>query len=243
MKIALLPPLAKRSASFFPTTRPAAHDPVNDTTGTRLSQYRKHHLGGHDVLLGETSVGKSSLVDRLVFDRFIDGQSSTSGANFLTKTVQLKNITIKYFIWDTAGQERYNALARIYYRGARAAIVVYDITNSESFRKAQTWIKELENQADSNICIALVGNKLDLVTNQSTRAVSYEEAKQYADEMGLLFMETSAKTSNSIDNVFTNITKEITRNESNLKNERGGLKLKPSLSSSSSSIPLKCSFC
>ena len=150
------------------------------------------------VLLGESSVGKSSLVLRFVKGQFHEFQESTIGAAFLTQTVQIDDTTVKFEIWDTAGQERYHSLAPMYYRGAQAAIVVYDISNKESFQKAQTWIKELQRQANPNIVIALAGNKLDLANK---RAVPFEEAKQYAEETGLLFMETSAKTGDNIDKV------------------------------------------
>jgi small GTP-binding protein len=158
------------------------------------------------VLLGESSVGKSSLVLRFVKGQFHEFQESTIGAAFLTQTVQIDDTTVKFEIWDTAGQERYHSLAPMYYRGAQAAIVTYDLTNKETFQKAQNWIKELQRQASPNIVIALAGNKLDLA---SKRAVSYEEAKTYADETGLLFMETSAKTAANVMELFTSIAKKL----------------------------------
>ena len=168
------------------------------------------------VLLGESSVGKSSLVLRFVKGQFHEFQESTIGAAFLTQTVQIDETTVKFEIWDTAGQERYHSLAPMYYRGAQAAIVVYDITNKESFQKAQTWIKELQRQASPNIVIALAGNKIDLANK---RQVTYEEAKAYADECSLLFMETSAKTAANVMDIFTSIAKKLPKNEAN---ERGG---------------------
>lgn len=168
------------------------------------------------VLLGESSVGKSSLVLRFVKGQFHEFQESTIGAAFLTQTVQIDDTTVKFEIWDTAGQERYHSLAPMYYRGAQAAIVVYDISNKETFQKAQSWIKELQRQASPNIVIALAGNKLDLANK---RAVSYEEAKAYADECSLLFMETSAKTAANVMDIFTSIAKKLPKNEAN--NTRG----------------------
>lgn len=170
------------------------------------------------VLLGESSVGKSSLVLRFVKGQFHEFQESTIGAAFLTQTVQIDDTTVKFEIWDTAGQERYHSLAPMYYRGAQAAIVVYDITNKETFQKAQTWIKELQRQASPNIVIALAGNKLDLANK---RAVSYEEAKAYADECSLLFMETSAKTAANVMDIFTSIAKKLPKSESNEQNRAG----------------------
>lgn len=112
------------------------------------------------VLLGESAVGKSSLVLRFVKREFHEHKESTIGAVFLAPTVQIDDTTVKFEIWDTAGQERYHSLAPMYYRGAQAALIVYDITSKDSFINAQKWVRELQRQANANIVIALVGNKL-----------------------------------------------------------------------------------
>jgi len=158
------------------------------------------------VLLGESAVGKSSLVLRFVKDQFEDYRESTIGA-FLTQTVQLEDqTTIKFEIWDTAGQERYKSLAPMYYRNANCAVVVYDITQPTSFEKAKTWIRELQRQADPSIIIALCGNKADL---SPRRQVSEDEAKKYAEEEGLMWSETSAKTGDGVREVFYNIAMKL----------------------------------
>lgn len=162
------------------------------------------------VLLGESAVGKSSLVLRFVKREFHDFQESTIGAAFLTQTVQIDDTTVKFEIWDTAGQERYHSLAPMYYRGAQAALIVYDITSKDSFLKAQNWVRELHRQANAHIIIALVGNKLDLA---SKRAVENSEAKEYADENNLLFMETSAKTAINVVEVFTAIATRLPKGD------------------------------
>ncbi|KJA28626.1 hypothetical protein HYPSUDRAFT_62268 [Hypholoma sublateritium FD-334 SS-4] len=157
------------------------------------------------VLLGESAVGKSSLVLRFVKDQFDDYRESTIGAAFLTQTVTLDDqTTVKFEIWDTAGQERYKA--PMYYRNANCAVVVYDITQSASLEKARTWIRELQRQADPSIVIALCGNKLDL---SARRQVSQEEAKKYADEEGLMWTETSAKTGEGVTEIFTAIAQKL----------------------------------
>lgn len=130
-------------------------------------------------------------------------------AAFLTQTVNLDDTTVKFEIWDTAGQERYHSLAPMYYRGAQAAIVVYDITNQDTFMRAKNWIRELQRQASPNIVIALSGNKVDLA---SKRAVDFEEAQEYAQENGLLFMETSAKTAMNVNEMFLAIAKHLPKN-------------------------------
>lgn len=164
------------------------------------------------VLLGESAVGKSSLVLRFVKGQFHEFQESTIGAAFLTQTVVLDDVTVKFEIWDTAGQERYHSLAPMYYRGAQAAIVVYDITNQDTFGRAKTWVKELQRQASPNIVIALAGNKTDLANK---RSVEYEEAAQYAEENALLFMETSAKTAMNVHDIFLAIANKLPKNDGN----------------------------
>ncbi|KAL6035668.1 hypothetical protein STEG23_036999, partial [Scotinomys teguina] len=157
-------------------------------------------------LHGQSAVGKSSLVLRFVKDRFHEFQESTIGAAFLTQTVCLGDTTVKSEIWDTADQERYHSLAPMYYRGAQAAIVVYDITNEESFARAKNWVKELQRQASPNIVIALSGNKADLANK---RAVDFQEAQSYVDDNSLLFMETSM----NVNELFMAIAKKLPKNE------------------------------
>ncbi|XP_043117132.1 ras-related protein Rab-5A-like isoform X2 [Puntigrus tetrazona] len=142
--------------------RGGATRPNGPNAGNKICQFKL-------VLLGESAVGKSSLVLRFVKGQFHEFQESTIGAAFLTQTVCLDDTTVKFEIWDTAGQERYHSLAPMYYRGAQAAIVVYDITN--------------------------------------------EDAQSYADDNSLLFMETSAKTSMNVNEIFMAIAKKLPKNE------------------------------
>jgi len=196
----------------------SARAPTGNRAGnSRFAQFKL-------VLLGESAVGKSSLVLRFVKDQFDDYRESTIGAAFLTQTISLdENTTVKFEIWDTAGQERYKSLAPMYYRNANCAVVVYDITQASSLDKAKAWVKELQRQANENIIIALAGNKLDLVTEQpDKRAITTVDAEAYAKEAGLLFFETSAKTAENVRELFTAIAKKLPLDQAGPRNSRSG---------------------
>ncbi|CAI2725440.1 unnamed protein product [Schistosoma spindalis] len=177
------------------------------------------------VILGESAVGKSSIVLRLVKCQFSEYQEATIGAAYLTQTIVLNDppATVKFEIWDTAGQERYHSLAPMYYRGAQAAVVVYDITNQNSFERAKSWVNELQEKANTGGVIALAGNKVDL---EGQRAVSFEEAQEYADKNRLLFMETSAKIATNVSELFTAIARELL-NHAEPSRPSGGQQLTP----------------
>ncbi|EHB16352.1 Ras-related protein Rab-5A [Heterocephalus glaber] len=177
--------------------------PNGANTGNKICQFKL-------VLLGESVVGKSSLVLHFVKGQFHEFQESTTGAAFLTQTMCLDDTTVKFEIWDIAGQERYHSLAPMHYRGAQASIVVYDITNEESFARAKNWVKELQRQASPNIAIALLGNTADLANR---RAVDFQEAQSCADDNSFLFLETSAKTSMNVNEIFMAIAKKLSKNE------------------------------
>ncbi|KAL9975225.1 hypothetical protein ACROYT_G012358 [Oculina patagonica] len=170
------------------------------------------------VILGGELVGKSSFVLRFVKGRFYEYQEATVGAAFLTMKLCLDDTTVKFEIWDTAGKELYSSLAPMYFKDARAAIVVYDITDHDTFGRAKTWVKELQRQASPNIVKVLAGNKADL---SSKRMVEYEDAQSYAEENGLLFMETSAKTGMNVNEIFLAVGKKVLRQHS-ATNETAG---------------------
>ncbi len=162
------------------------------------------------VLLGDQGVGKSSLVLRFVTDNFKIHSETTIGASFMSKLVEADDGggATNFKIWDTAGQEKYHSLAPMYYRGAAAAIVVYDITRESSFKTLQAWVNELKELGPENIVIAIAGNKADLADD---RQVAIDAARDYAKSIGpdTLFVETSAKQDLNVSRLFTGLRERL----------------------------------
>lgn len=160
------------------------------------------------VLIGDSGVGKSNLLSRFTRNEFSLESKSTIGVEFATRSIQVDGKTVKAQIWDTAGQERYRAITSAYYRGAVGALLVYDIAKHLTYENIERWLRELRDYADQNIVLALVGNKSDL---RHLRAVPTEEARAFAQQHDLSFIETSALDSTNVDAAFHNILTEIYR--------------------------------
>ena len=158
------------------------------------------------VLLGDTSVGKSCLASRFVNDSFLEFQEPTIGAAFMTKTLNTDTCKIRFEIWDTAGQERYRSLAPMYYRGAMAAIIVFDITQPDSFKGAQKWIREIKENGHENCIIILAGNKIDL---EHLRKVEDEEVYEYVYNEDITYFKTSAKSGENVLHMFEKIGEKL----------------------------------
>ncbi|KAK1274673.1 Ras-related protein RABD1 [Acorus gramineus] len=172
------------------------------------------------LLIGDSSVGKSCLLLRFsvevpplhqwprgpVDDSYVDSYISTIGVDFKIRTVELDGKTIKLQIWDTAGQERFRTITSSYYRGAHGIIIVYDVTEMESFNNVKQWLSEIDRYANDSVCKLLVGNKCDLVEN---KVVDTEKAKAFADELGIPFLETSAKDAINVEQAFLTMAGEI----------------------------------
>ncbi|KAG8180500.1 hypothetical protein JTE90_007456 [Oedothorax gibbosus] len=160
------------------------------------------------VLIGDSGVGKTNLLSRFTRNEFSLESKSTIGVEFATRSIQVDGKTVKAQIWDTAGQERYRAITSAYYRGAVGALLVYDIAKHMTYENVERWLKELQDHADQNIVIMLVGNKSDL---RHLRAVPTDEARAFAEKNNLSFIETSALDTTNVEAAFQQILTEIYR--------------------------------
>ena len=160
------------------------------------------------VLIGESGVGKTSIIQQFVDQMFQNDQQSTIGGTFSTKIVKCGNGKIlKLELWDTAGQERYRSISQLFYKDANAVILVYDITNKFSFEEIQNyWFKQVKESATENVILSIVGNKLDLYEQE---VVDQKAAKKYAEDNNALFAVTSAKNSSGIEDLFIEIVKKF----------------------------------
>merc|ERR1712001_34277 len=158
------------------------------------------------LLIGDSGVGKSCLLLRFADDTYTESYISTIGVDFKIRTIELDGKTIKLQIWDTAGQERFRTITSSYYRGAHGIIVVYDVTDQESFNNVKQWLQEIDRYACENVNKLLVSNKCDL-TNK--KVVDYTSAKEYADQLGIPFLETSAKNATNVEQAFMTMAAEI----------------------------------
>lgn len=187
-------------------------------------------------LVGEVTVGKTGLFNRIIFDEFRDNEMYTTHHEYGVRTMKIQEKSIKLQIWDTAGQEIFRSISKAYYRGSVGLIFVYDIANRESFTNLDRWISEARQNAEPYACMVLIGNKSDL---EIRREVSTEEGLQKAQELGCKFAETSAKDSIDIASAFHDLASDIFEKAKNLEKEEilqksiprlAPLKLKTSLS-------------
>ena len=159
-------------------------------------------------------------------DKFRDKHEITIGIEFAAKTIELKKKSIKIQIWDTAGHEAFQSITRTYYRGAVGALLVYDITNKQTFQHCEKWLNEIKENGDKDVTIILVGNKCDL---ENQRQVTYDEGKNFADANGMLFLETSAKECKNVYEVFkvsaSKILDNIYKNEDIQFDSKGNIKI------------------
>lgn len=158
------------------------------------------------IIIGNSHVGKSSLMLRFVENKYTTTYISTVGVEFRVKTMTINGIRIKMQIWDTAGQEKFKSLTKSYYRGAHGVIIMYDITNYKSFEDMIGWIKDLNSNIDGHIPMIIVGNKVDL---DEYRKVGYREGEEEASKLKADFIEISVKDNKDVNTVFEKISQRI----------------------------------
>ena len=161
------------------------------------------------ILIGDSSVGKSNILLKYLKNEFDQSSKATVGVEFGTKTVEMNDKKIKIQIWDTAGQERYRSITSAYYKGAKGAFIVYDITRRNTFDNIDKWISDLKTNGDNNISIILIGNKSDL---NDKREVETNEGIKKSEETKIAFMETSALSGENIIKAFNELIEQIYQN-------------------------------
>ena len=161
------------------------------------------------VLVGESGVGKTSIITQFIDQTFQEDQQSTTGGTFSTKSVVCDNgKTLKFEIWDTAGQERYRSLTKMFYKDANAAVLVFDITRKDSFEELQNyWAQQIKECSPPQIILAVAANKSDLIGKE---AVDEEQSRAFANELGAIYVSTTATTVESINELFIEIAKKYT---------------------------------
>ena len=156
------------------------------------------------LLLGNSDVGKSSIILRYVDQTWSDTFVPTIGVDFKVKTLEVDNKKIKMQIWDTAGQERFRTVISSYFRGSHGLFLIYDITNRDSFKNLENWLSEIEENANKNVLKFLIGNKCDL---ENDREIETKEGQDFANRNVMQFMETSAKEDKNINEAFEALAK------------------------------------
>ena len=176
------------------------------------------------IIIGNSSVGKSNLLLKFAHNKFLDEYQATIGVEFGAKNVEIDNKIFRVQIWDTAGQENFRSITRAYYKNSVCALIVFDINNEDTFDSVQSWIQECKLQTPKTVTMVLVGNKCDLECK-----VDRNKAKEIAEENGMLYFETSAKTGKGVDELFkksaAKIKDNIENNYYDLSNETCGVKI------------------
>ena len=159
------------------------------------------------LLLGDTTVGKTCFLMKYTDKTFQDIHMATIGLDYRLKSMKLKSgKNIKLQIWDTAGQDRFRAITKNYYKGSHGIILIYDVTNVQTFENVKQWVSQIREEASANVIIYIAGNKIDM---EEERKVNKEEGEKLAEELGLPFVETSAKSGININETFEDLVERI----------------------------------
>lgn len=167
------------------------------------------------VLIGDSAVGKTSLLQRFAEQYFQDSHITTIGVDFKLRTITVGDVRVKLQVWDTAGQEKFRVITKAYYRNASGILIVYDVTCPESFVNTKRWIEEVKDNCGEDVAIILVGNKCDA----PNKVIALKDQEDYAKAIKLPFFETSAKENINIDEVFTELTRLILEKQARLKSQ------------------------
>ena len=177
------------------------------------------------ILLGESGVGKTSIISRYYMDKFDPEQPSTLGSAFITKKITKNKIDYRLNIWDTTGQEKYHSVTKLFVQGANIVILVYAVDQIETFNKLEYWVQTVKDNCDENVILAIAGNKYDLAyqddynNDNNKKIVSDEDAERYAKEKNAFFKITSAKNDKKgIDHLFENLLDEYIKKVSGYNN-------------------------
>ena len=170
------------------------------------SNYNKEDYKVKLIIVGDSGVGKTNLITRFASDKFEKNSKATIGVEFIYKTLKINKDIFKIEIWDTAGEERYKSITSAYYKGAKGAIIVYDITSEKSFNNIETWIQEVKGKSSNNLQILIIGNKSDLYKD---RKISLEKGIEKAQSLNLHLFETSALDKTNVTEAFYCLFKEI----------------------------------
>ena len=158
------------------------------------------------VLVGDSFVGKTNIMSKYIKNEFLEDSKATVGVEFGSKQFTVEGHSIKAQIWDTAGQERYKAITSAYYKGAKGAFIVYDITRKQSFDSVEKWVNDVTAVADKKITIILIGNKCDL---EDQRQITKEQGEEKANKLEIAFLETSALSGENLDKAFDKMMNEV----------------------------------
>ncbi|VVT56331.1 uncharacterized protein SAPINGB_P004975 [Magnusiomyces paraingens] len=174
-----------------------------------MSSTRTYDLLIKLLIIGDSGVGKSCLLLRFCDDQFTPSFITTIGIDFKIRTIDLDGKKVKLQVWDTAGQERFKTITTAYYRGAMGILLVYDVTDQKSFENIRSWYANVQQHASENVVLVLVGNKSDMTDR---RVISTEQGQALADELGIPFIESSAKSSDNVDETFFSLARRVKEN-------------------------------
>jgi len=179
--------------------------------------YRKYDYFFKLLIIGDSNVGKQPFLSRFIDDSFTATYFPTVGLDVKVKIINFQNKNVKLQIWDTAGEERFRTVTKTYYKGSHGIILMYDVTDQNSFKNIRNWMKQIEANADKSVRKVLVGHKCD----EPNRVVTEEEGKKFAEEFNMGFFESSAKSNKNVNEVFYYLVKEIFIEKGIFEDEEG----------------------